>query len=297
VRGGLPSEGCGAAPPGMPVGPAAAERVAARGWAGRLALDFERRGQTTLIARRRHSGPLLVQRAFHEVDGTCQVYVLHPPGGVVGGDTLSIEVKLQPESRALLTSPAATKLYRSAGLPARLEQHFVLGPDAVFEWLPQETIVFHGAVARSTTLVELDRGAQFAGWDIVCLGHDERGFSAGQLVQRWHISRASRVLWAERTEVAGGSAALTARWGLAGRPVVATFVATGALGEHVTSLREAAASSERDWYGATLLGEVLVCRYLGYSAEAAKRFFCKAWDLLRRHGSGRAAVPPRVWAT
>ena len=242
-------------------------------------------------------GPLLVQRAFYEQDGTCQVYILHPPGGIVGGDTLSTKVVLRPDARALVTTPAATKLYRSAGRHAELDQHFVVGGGAVFEWLPQETIVYHGALARAATHVELAPGAQFAGWDIVCLGHDERGFAEGELVSRWLLQRAGQTLWAERAAFEGGGALLSARWGLAGRPVVATFVATGALAEHVKRLREEATTTDENWFSATRLGEVLVCRYLGYSAEAAKRFFCQAWDLLRRHGSGRAASPPRVWAT
>jgi urease accessory protein len=143
----------------------------------------------------------------------------------------------------------------------------------------------------------LDAGAHFAGWEIACLGRDAAGFASGELVQRWRIEREGRVVWAERAAFEGGGELARAPWGLAGRPVTGTFVATGAAAEHVEALRERAPADARDWQSATRLGEVLVCRYLGYSADGAKRFFCEAWDLLRRHLTGRKAVAPRVWAT
>ena len=266
-------------------------------WVGELHLDFERAGEKTVLARRRHRGPLLVQRAFYEPDGGCQVYVLHPPGGVVGGDQLCLDFRVRPGARALVTTPAATKLYRSAGQASLLEQRFNVEADAVLEWLPLETIIYAGAHARAETRVELGPGSHFVGSDITCLGHDDNGFPRGNIVQRWRIEREGQPLWSERAVFEGGGAVLEASWGLAGRPVVGTLIGTGASARDVDVLRARLPQSDRDWFSVTRVGEVLVCRYLGYSAEAAKAFFYMAWAALRQGVSGREAHHPRVWAT
>lgn len=265
-------------------------------WVGRLSLEFERSGGQTVIARRRHQGPLLIQRPFHEPDGTCQVYLIHPPGGVVGGDSLSCTFDARA-AQALVTTPGATKLYRSARQRASLTHDIVARGGGTFEWLPQETIAFSGVLADASTRVRLDASAHFIGWDITCLGHDNRGLSQGHLTQAWHLEREGRCLWSERTELEGGGAALSAPWGLAGRTVVGTLVATGVSNGEVDAIRAACPDTERDWLSTSRLGEVLLCRYLGYSAEVAKRHFGAAWAILRQRLFGRSAQPPRVWAT
>jgi urease accessory protein len=173
----------------------------------------------------------------------------------------------------------------------------VLRDGSTFEWLPQETIVFSGAQAEVTTRVQLDATSQFMGWDITCLGHDNCGLGAGHLTQAWQLERQGRPLWHERADLMGSSAVLTAPWGLAGRTVIGTLVATGAGAADVDAVREACPESEQDWLSVSRLGEVLLCRYLGYSAEAAKRHFSAAWAVLRQRLFGREPRPPRVWAT
>ncbi|MEY2931880.1 MAG: hypothetical protein RL033_2629 [Pseudomonadota bacterium] len=268
-------------------------------WSARLELAFERVGARTVLARRRHQGPLLVQRAFREPDGSCQVYVVHPPGGVVGGDTLALELTLRERARTLVTTPAATKIYASPLVSSALTQHCQVADGAILELLPQETILYDGARATSSTHVLLGEGSHFLGWEVLSLGRDDTGFSTGQFVQRWQLERQGRLLWAERTALDGGSPLLSSSWGLSGRSVLATLVGTGAQSLSLDELRALTEQlgGERDWFSATRLGEVLVCRYLGYSAETAKRLFSAAWATLRQTVSGRDAVQPRIWAT
>jgi len=268
-------------------------------WTGSLELHFEQVGARTVIARRRHSGPLLVQRAFHEPDGGCQVYLIHPPGGVVAGDQLSLSVACRAQSRTLITTPAATKIYESSGARCQLEQHCEVAEGAILELLPQETILYDGARAHSSTTVQLGPAAQFVGWEILSLGRDELGFSRGEFAQHWQLKREQRLLWSERSLLEGGGPLLSASWGLAGRRVLGTLVGTGAERLSLDELRADTAGLGRanDWFSVTRLGEVLVCRYLGYSAETAKRFFCTVWAVLRKTVCGRNTVPPRIWAT
>jgi urease accessory protein len=270
-------------------------------WLASLDLSFERspdpQNHRTLLGRRRHHGPLMVQRPFYEDNGTCQVYVLHPPGGVVGGDQLTLDCELQAGAHALLTTPAASKFYRSEQRECVQRQNFRVAPGATLEWLPQETILFDGSRLQSETRIELEPGAHFTGWEIVCLGRDERGFTQGTYSQRWRLLREQRVVWAERGAWTGGAEMLDAAWGLAGRRVLGTLVSTGSEPALVEAVRSAVQADGDDWFSVTALRDVLVARYLGYSAEIAKRLFAQVWALLRPGLSGRDAVCPRVWAT
>ena len=118
------------------------------GWLAHLRMRFAAREGRTYLAERHHVGPLLVQRPFHPEPNTCHAYIVHPPGGVVGGDRLELEVEAGAGSHVLLTTPAATKFYRSGGKLARQVQG-VDAADAIVEWLPQETIFYRGATVRS----------------------------------------------------------------------------------------------------------------------------------------------------
>jgi len=268
------------------------------GWEASLKLEFSAHLGRTTLTHREHYGPLRVQKPLYPEGGRiCHAVIVHPPGGIAGGDRLHIDVNVRDGAQALITTPGATKLYRSPGRPSRIEHHVLSSGGGTFEWLPQETIAYAGAQADVETVVQLGAGAQFIGWDITCLGQDNRGLPSGALTQRWHIERGGRSLWRERSRFDGGSDALQAPWGLGGRTVFGTLVITGAEPSDVEAAREACGGSELDWFAVTRLGEVLLCRYLGYSAEAARRGFQSAWAILRRRRLGRDAHPPRVWAT
>jgi urease accessory protein len=211
-------------------------------WRARLALRFERRGERTILAAREHTGPLVVQRPFHpETDGTCHVYVLHPPGGVVGGDALELELDVQPNAAVLVTTPAATKFYRSAGQTATAHQRLTVRAGGMLEWLPQETIVFGGALAASVTEVMLEPGARFLGWEIACLGRPASAdsFASGRLDQRFSLSEGGRPLLADRMLTEGGGSLARGVWGWGGRSVYGCFVAAGAPPQLTRALREA----------------------------------------------------------
>lgn len=273
----------------------------APGWRAELSLGFTARAGRTVLARRRHSGPLQVQRAFYpEGDGVCHLYVLHPPGGVVGGDELKIAIDVESGAHALVTTPAAGKLYRSAGRVAVLAQRMSIAADAALEWLPQETIVFDGAHATTNTRVDLAVGAHFLGWEIICLGRPaaDEIFTQGFVRQRFEIWRDAFPLWIESSRYTGSDAALYASWGLRGHSVSGTLVCTTTTPGLAAQVREAWATLPADeLVSATQLDTVLVCRYLGDDAEHARRFFTAAWAVLRPEVLGRDACAPRIWAT
>ncbi len=241
----------------------------------------------------------MVQRPFYPEGETSHVYLLHPPGGVVGGDALEVLLTTEDGANVLVTTPAANKIYRSRGVLASQCHHLTVVRGATLEWLPQETIVFDGACVDMTTRVDLELGARFIGWDILCLGRPASGeaFRAGHCQQRFEIWQDDRPLMLERSRLEGGSAILEAAWGLAGKPVVATLVAAPAAREDLETVRRAVPEAADELFSATLLDEVLVCRYLGAQAEPARLAFTRAWAVLRPGLLGRPACPPRIWRT
>jgi urease accessory protein len=272
------------------------------GWQARLELTLEQRGARTTLVRRRHHGPLGVQRPFHpEPDGTCHLYVLHPPGGLVSGDSLELDATVGAGARALLTTPAATKLYRRGQRGARQLQRFSVAAGARLEWLPQETIAYDGADACLQTRVELEPGAEFLGWELLCLGrpaNDER-FTRGCVAQRVELWCGAQPLLIERARHEGGSPALDAPWGLGGAPVIGTLVYVGPArtAELLDALRSTLTLVAPDETAVTELASALVCRYRGARVERGLQAFRSAWALLRSHGGGSPAVAPRIWAT
>ncbi len=279
----------------------AALQMTNAGWRARLDLGFECRAGRSVLARRRHSGPLCVQRPFYpEGKDICHVYVLHPPGGVVGGDELEIDVAVDDTAAVLLTTPAAGKFYRSDSVVARQTQHFRVAAQAALEWLPQETIVFDGASLAVSSRVALEGAACFIGWEILCLGRPGAGevFKHGSVRQCWEIWRDDRPLFIERALYEQGGAPLVAPWGLAGQPVSGTLVCVGNAAGLTERVREATAQMNIEGlFSATQLAEVLMCRYLGRHVEEARRCFIAAWEILRPTVLQRPACAPRIWAT
>jgi urease accessory protein len=208
----------------------ASEEAARPGWQARLALGFERRGASSALVQREHCGPLRVQKALYpEGPDVCHAILLHPPGGIAGGDSLEISVNVGAGARALLTTPGAGKWYRAGGRQARQSLRVRVGEGGVVEYLPQETIVFDGAEAQMQTHIELAAGALFCGWEILCLGRTASGerFSHGRLELATRIEKQGQPLWLERGRLLGGSSWLQAAPGLAGFPVSASLLLAG----------------------------------------------------------------------
>jgi len=276
-----------------------AEVVHLRAWRAELGLGFERRGGRTVLASRRQDGPLAVQKALYpEGDGVCHAIVVHPPGGIAGGDELEIAVRAAERSYALLTTPGAAKWYRSAGPWAAQRVDIDVGGGACVEWLPQETIVFDGALAAMKTEVRLAASARYLGWEILCLGRSGSGerFARGACRLDTSLRRDGRLLRIERGTIEGGSPLLESAAGLAGETVCGTLLAV-AEGLQALLARCRELKPESGAGAVTLLPGVLVARYLGASSEAAKRYFTQLWRVLRPAVAGIEAREPRIWST
>jgi len=271
-----------------------APRAPASRWRAKLRLRFERSGARTVLAERVHVGPLRVQKSLYaEGDGVCQNIIVHPPGGIVGGDALAIDADAGPGAHAQLTTPGAAKWYRSAGQAATQQVVLRAAEAAIVEWLPRETIVYDGAIAELDSRIELAGDA-----DIVCLGRTASGerFHHGSLRQQLSIARNGAAVYVERAHVDGGGRLLSSPVGLNGATVFGTFIAAAPQVSDMLldACRKVAAPGEG---AVTRLPGLLLARYRGASAESAHAYFGALWRLSRPRLAGREAVPPRIWNT
>lgn len=266
----------------------------AAGWRAELELQFAQRAGRTYLARRRHAGPLLVQRPFHPEGAVCHTYLVHPPGGVVGGDQLQLQVEVERDAHALLTTPAATKFYRSAGPFAQQAQQLCVVAGAL-EWLPQETIFYCGARVRTATRVHASFGSRVLAWEIMCLGLPARreDFTAGELALDFELWVEQTPLLIDRLRIRGQDEVRTACWGLGGHRALGILVAYPGSAALLVAVRAAAGPE----VVATLVDGALVCRCVAQQAHEVRRAFIAAWQVLRPAVLGRPALLPRIWAT
>ena len=273
-------------------------RVADKGWLAQLSLAFTGREDKTFISRRQHVGPLVIQKPFYPEGDVCHVYLLHPPGGVVGGDRLMLDVDVNSRGHALITTPAAGKFYRSDGRRAKMIQRLSVDDGCTLEWMPQETILFSACQLDMKTRVELEPGASFIGWEILCLGRPACGedFDRGQASQAFEIWRDHKPLVLERARLSGGAEVLSAAWGFQNYTVSATLLAVNVDDQLLQRVREQAPSLD-GLFSATLIDDVLICRVLCRQAEHARHALIHVWTLLRPALLSRPACEPRIWST
>lgn len=289
---------------------AAVESAAAArlGWHGSLALRLAATERGTVVAGRRHEGPFCIQRPFYPGDGACHVYLLHPPGGLAAGDVLDLTVSVEPGSAGLLTTPAATKFYRSDGLASVQRQTLRVAAGASLEWLPQESILFGGSRALIETDVALEPGARFIGWEQLSLGRplSGDGYATGSLEQHTRIGVADEPLLLESLRFAAGERLLAADWGLNSFGVCGVLYAYPVLdpllvrarariGAAIPSHAHGAAAELR--CAATRLDDLLVVRCLAREPEAMRNLFEALWCELRPDVVGLPPSTPRVWRT
>jgi urease accessory protein len=264
---------------------------AASTWKASLLLRFAPVNGKSVLAEKTSDGPLVVQKALYpEGPGVCHAIVVHPPGGIAGGDELTLDARAPSGASALLTTPGAAKWYRSAGPLAKQALSFDVA--GTLEWLPRETIAFRDARAELGCRVEASAGGVFIGWEVLCLGRRGSGerFDKGRLDIRTEVKRDGKLLFAERGRLEGGTRLLDSPVGLGGHSVCGTMLAVA---PEFPDLREEASAC----VALTRLPGVLVARYLGDSGEEALAAFSRLWSSLRPTLIGRPAMEPRIWKT
>ena len=279
-------------------------------WFAHLNLEFALRKRGVRLVKSEHQGPLYVQKAFYPEGPNCaHVYILHPPGGLVTGDTLSIDITAQTSTHVVLTTPGAGRIYKAREQGGTQTQNITLklAQDSVIEWFPLETILFPGSHARMNTRVELESGASFMGWDVTCFGLPANDIALdacienpASLKQSMQIWRAGRILLNERLVIDNNkSDVLNGSAGLRSFPVHGLMLA-GPFADNqdtlIAALKEIQEQTKQ-LLAVSLVGEFLTIRYLGICTEEARKLFIFAWRLIRPELINKAPIEPRIWAT
>ena len=273
-------------------------------WHASLQLDYTLEGTRT-VARHGHNGPLrILQSLYPEGDAVCHNVLVHPPGGLVGGDTLDISATVGPGAHGLVTTPGATRFYRSTGERALQRTHLTLAEGARLEWLPLEALCYNACKAENHLTLNLAPGAECMGWDVTALGlpHAGQPFETGRFVQ--HIEAPG--LWLERGVIdAADHRLLESPLGLAGQRCMASlFFVTGRPLDRArrdTALDAARAVMDAHALKATAgatspNGQVVVVRALAPQVEPAMQLLKQVRAAWRAALWQLDAGPPRIWA-
>ncbi len=277
-------------------------------WNASLELDYTRPATKTL-AHFRHNGPLrILQSLYPEGEAICHNVIVHPPGGLVGGDTLDIRIGADANAHGLITTPGATRFYRSDGELALQHTTLSLKAGARIEWLPLEAICYSGCLAENRLSMALAPDAELMGWDVTALGLPAAGkpFERGSFCQHIEVPG----VWLERARLlASDTLLLDSPLGMAGHRCVATlfFVAGSKLERQ---RRQGALDVARQVLQAHPLcatagatspdAQVVVVRVLSPLVEPAMALLRQVWLTWRSHFWQQASTPsssPRIWAT
>ena len=270
-------------------------------WEAKLDLSFAQRKNKTLLTGKKHTGPLMVQKPFYpEKNGCCHVYLIHPPGGIVGGDSIKLCAYLDNKAHALITTPGATKFYRSIGPVATQDQSIFLEDNAVLEWLPQETVYFNQANASANTKIYLKDNNRFFAWEIQCLGlpAQEDFFTAGLCKQKLEIWQANKPLLLETNRLIGGDNLLDANWGLQNYKAIGTFVTcddTNIINKE--KINQILQQHQGLLSAYTSVNGLFIVRAMSAYAEKIKQLFVALWQYLRPLLLDLESSTPRIWLT
>ncbi len=274
-------------------------------WHAQLDIDYLQSSGRTVV-RHVHTGPLRVlQSLYPEGDAICHNVLVHPPGGLVGGDTLDINVRAGGAAHGLITTPGATRFYRSSGEAAIQRTHLTLNDAARLEWLPLEAIAFNDCLAENHLTLSLAPEAEFMGWDVTAFGLPlaQQPFEAGQFFQHIEVPG----VWLERGLIrAEDQRLMNSPLGLAGQRCMASLffvagsklqrnrraqaleVARDVIEKHELRLSAGATSPD---------GQVVIVRVLAPVVEPAMNLLREVWVSWRQHFWGLSSAAPRIWST
>lgn len=285
------------------------ESLSAPSWLAQLALDFNvaprqgdgspMRGALRTNLKHQHLGPLRIQKALYpEGPELCHAIIVHPPGGIAGGDRLEVQLHSRERSQALVTTPSAAKWY-GTDFPEPATQKIEIDLKGQLEWLPQETIVFDRARVASTLTINAAETGAMLGWDHLIFGRRASGesFTTGNFTQSLKIKFSDQLVWHDRLVLKGDDPLFNSPIGLRGHQAFATVWAILAEPHAWTErLLETVRAQSPQLAWTALHPRLLVGRLLVEPLQL-KVLLEQAWGTLRPIVLNRSALPPRLWAT
>jgi len=271
------------------------------GWKGFLSFTFVDQAGRTVVKDKKHYGPLVLQRPYYQELTRPSILIIHPPGGVAGGDILETTVHFEENTCGLISTPAATKFYRSSGDTAYQTQTVVMSKGCELEWLPQETLFFNASKSKNKIVFKMQSpDNSLIAWDIVGLGRPHRGecFEEGLLDQRLEFYIEDELVFFDRIKLTDSSLNQHSVAGFKGHVLLATALFYCEDIRQLETLKDKLnAESWDDPVGLSLIDGVLVLRVLSHDLDDIKSILYHAWAIARPYVIGVDAVKPRIWNT
>jgi len=273
----------------------------------RLELRFETSRGKTRLRLGSQEPPWRVIRAFPLADGGALVHLHNVSGGVLAGDTLSLDVHVAPGARAQITTTGASRLYRHRPGLADSEQQVTICVEegGLVEYLPDPVIPFAGSRHAQRTSIRLAERAALFAWETIAPGRQAMGeqFAFESLRLRTRIESAQCPLILEdfclEPETAppdsparlGGYTHMTSFYAIqVGRSATDLLQLERQLGE--IAIRESRPGCTI-WGASALAADGIIVRGLSTTASNVPATLAGFWKAARRFLTGEEAVPPR----
>jgi urease accessory protein len=278
-------------------------------WDASLCLEFTKIPQSskTILSKRDHFGPLLIQKSLYpEGDEVCHAVILHPPAGIAGGDHLKIDIRTHPQAKAVVTTPGATKWYKSNGLLSSQQTKLSVASGGHLDFLPQENIYFNASNAHNLIDIQLGEGASMIGWDIAQLGRTASGeiWSDAHLRNELQLSVNDRSFWVDSSILDSGDSLMGGSPKLGPYSVMGTmwFCGNQVSEELLEQVRDSLLWSDTLRVGATRINlpqknGLIIVRAISSEVEYLKDCFIQMWLRYRLEVSGIPPLPLRLWKT
>jgi urease accessory protein len=269
---------------------------------GRVALTFAPSPTGARVVHLEQRAPLRATFPRDPATGLPVAALVTTSGGIVGGDRHDIEVTAEAGARALVTTQAAEKVYRSAGADAHVTVTLAVGEGSWVEWVPQETILFEASRLVREMRVDLAADASLLAVDIVVFGRRARGetLTKSLLHDRRRVHCDSRLVWHDALRLANDiDTLLHTPSAFDGAVAAATLLyaapdAPARLPALRQRLAEVTPSEVR--IAATTVNGLLLCRALAADARLLREAILHVWMHLRAT-AGLPGLPPRLWMT
>ena len=276
-------------------------------WNARLDLHYSRENITSQV-KFEHVGPLRILRSLYpEGPGICHNVLIHPPSGLVAGDSLDINIDARDNAHALITTPGATRFYKSTSDWATQTVDVQLRDSSKLEWLPLETLAYNGCRARNTCKFDLKDQSELIAWDITALGMPSANlpFQTGLIEQHFEL----KDHWLDKGRIrAEDLNLLNSPLGLNAKKCLSTLVfasATQKNQEQINQLLELARGvllSEQEGMQTVQAGvtspnpNIVVVRMLSDLVEPSMQLMRGIWLSWRSNVWGLESVMPRIWS-
>jgi urease accessory protein len=224
--------------------------------------------------------------------------VVHPPGGIAGGDRLELQLKSRLDSQGLVTTPSAAKWY-GTDFATPASQHIEITVEGMLEWLPQETIVFDRARVNSDICIKAGAKGAMLGWDHLIFGRRASGesFKTGRFAQSLTLKLSDALIWHDRVVLEGDDALFESPIGLRGHHAFATLWALVAEPQTWTESLVETVRAQSPQIAWTVLHPRLLVGRLLVEPLKIKGLLEQSWSTLRPIVLKRPALNPRLWAT